>query len=89
MAPPVGYEVRRDLIRQAELLCETASDLDPVVVEEVQAAIERDIAFFEATASPGAGSKLIEQFEAGEIEASPEAVEAARILVDLILGETE
>jgi hypothetical protein len=88
MAPPVEYEARRDLIRQAELLCETASDLDPVVVEEVQTAIERDIAFFEATASPG-GSKLIEQFKAGEIEASPEAVEAARILVDLILGETE
>jgi hypothetical protein len=89
IAPPVEYDARRDLIRQAELLYETASDLDPVVVEEIQAAIERDIAFFKATAGLGAGSKLIEQFKASEIEASPEAAEAARILVDLLLGETK
>ena len=85
---PVEYVARDDLIQQAELLREAASDLDPAVVEEVQAAIARDIAFLEAAAGPEAGFELIEQFEAGEIEASPEAIEAARFLVDLLLGET-
>jgi len=85
---PIESVARDDLIQQAELLREAASDLDPAVVEEVQAAIARDIAFLEAAAGPGAGFELIEQFEAGEIEASPEAIEAARFLVDLLLGET-
>ena len=89
MGLPIEYGARDDLLQQAELLHEAASDLDPAVVEEVQAAIARDIALFEAAAGPEAGFELIEQFEAGEIEVSPEAVEAARILVDLILEETE
>ena len=88
-ALPIEYGARDHLLQQAELLREAASDLDPAVVEEVQAAIARDIALFEAAAGPEAGMKLVEQFEAGEIEASPEAVEAARTLVDLLLGETE
>jgi hypothetical protein len=89
IAPPVEYVARDDLLLQAEVLREAASDLDPAMVGEVQAAIARDIAFFEAATGPQAGYELIEQFEAGEIEASPEAVEAARILVDLLLKETE
>ena len=89
MALPIEYGARDDLIRQAELLREAASGLDPAAVEEVQAAIARDIALFEAAAGPEARFELIEQFEAGEIEASPEAVEAARFLVDLLLEETE
>jgi hypothetical protein len=86
---PIEYGARDDLIRQGELLREAASNLDPAVVEEVQAAIARDIAFFEAAAGPEAGAKLIEQFEADEIEASPEAFEAARFLVALLLEERE
>jgi hypothetical protein len=86
---PIEYGARDDLIRQGELLREAASDLDPAVVEEVQAAIARDIAFFEAAAGPEAGAKLLEQFEADEIEASPEAVEAAHFLVAVLLEERE
>ena len=89
VAAPVEYHARDDLFRQAELLREAPSDLDPAVVDEVQAAIARDMAFFEAAAGPDAGVELLEQFEAGEIEVGPEATEAARILVDLLLGETE
>jgi hypothetical protein len=89
MALPVEYGGRDDLLQQAELLRKAVSGLDPAVVEEVQAAIARDIALFEATAGPEAGARLIEQFETGEIKASPEAVEAARILVDLLLRRTE
>jgi hypothetical protein len=88
VALPVEHVARDDLIQQVELLREAASDLDPAVVEEIQAALARDIAFFEAAAGPSAGTKLIEQFEAGEIEADPEAAEAARFLVDLLLGKT-
>jgi hypothetical protein len=88
-ALPVEYGARDDLIRQAELLRGAASDLDPAVVEEVQATIARDIALFEAAAGPEAGFELIEQFEAGQIEASPEAIEAARILAKLLLEKME
>ena len=87
VALPIEHGARDDLLQQAELLREAASDLDPAVVEEVQAAIARDIAFFEAAAGPEAGFELIEQFESGEIEASPEAIEAARFLVELLLEE--
>jgi hypothetical protein len=89
MALPVEYGGRDDLLQQAELLRKATSSLDPAVVEEAQAAIARDIALFEAAAGPEAGAKLIEQFEAGEIEAGPEAVEAARTLVELLLGRAE
>lgn len=88
IALPIEYGPRSDLLRQAELL-ESVSDLDPAVVEEVRAAIARDIAFFEFTAGPESGYELLEQLETGEIEASAEAIEAARTLVSLILEEAE
>ncbi len=88
IALPIEYEPRSDLVKQAELL-ESADGLDPVTVEKVQAAIARDITFFEIAASSELGYELLDQLEAGEIEASAEAIEAARTLMSLILGETE
>jgi hypothetical protein len=88
IALPIEYGPRSDLLKQAELL-ESASDLDPAVVEGVQAAIARDITFFEVAAGPAPGYELLDQLEAGEIEASPEAIEAARTLVSWILGGAE
>ncbi|MDY7079570.1 MAG: hypothetical protein SXV54_22020 [Chloroflexota bacterium] len=87
VAMPIEYWARDDLIGQTKLLREAAGDLDPAVMEEIQAAIARDVAFFEAVDAGGAGPDLLEQLQAGEIEASPEAVEAARVLVDLLLAE--
>ena len=88
IALPVEYGPRSDLVRQAELL-KAADGLDPATVEKVQAAIARDITFFEVAAGPEPGYELLEQLEAGEIEASAEAIEAAHTLVSLILGEAE
>ena len=90
IALPIEYDARVDLVQQAKLLDDVAGDLDPTVVEEVRAAIARDIALFEvaATENPPNYNELIEQFKAAELEASPEAIEAARFLVELLLGET-
>jgi hypothetical protein len=93
---------RGDLVRQAELLTEIArtNEVGAGTVVLAQAALELDIAFFEAVialqaqgldneARLEAERELVEQFEAGDIEISPETIEAARILVDLLLGGIE
>ena len=79
--PPV-FAPREDLVRQAEILEEmsTAGDIDPETMAQAQAALERDIAWlaqFHAGEEPG---------ELDGIEITPEAAEAARILVELLLG---
>jgi hypothetical protein len=79
--PPV-FAPRDDLVKQAEVLEEMAAtgDIDPETMAQAQAALERDIAW-------------LARFHAGEepreldgIEITPEAAEAARILVELLLG---
>jgi hypothetical protein len=79
--PPV-FAPREDLIKQAEMLEEMAAagDIDPETMAQAQAALERDIAWlaqFHAGEEPG---------ELDGIEITPEAAEAARILVELLLG---
>jgi hypothetical protein len=79
--PPV-FAPREDLIKQAELLEEMASegDIDSETMAQAQAALARDIAWlaeFHAGEEPG---------ELDGIIVSPEAAEAARILVELLLG---
>lgn len=88
------------LVRQADLLAEIADqgNLDPETVAQAQRAIERDIAFL---ALPGSEvqelyDKLIEaagdsrdypSFDEIELGIPPEAAEAARFLVELLLEE--
>jgi hypothetical protein len=89
-AIPFEHGVRADLLQQTDALHQAADelDLDPAVVEQAQAAIARDVAFFEAVKIGKVGRQQIEQrFRANELDASPEAVEAARILVELLLGK--
>ncbi|MBN1977683.1 MAG: hypothetical protein JW918_09805 [Anaerolineae bacterium] len=83
IALPPEFAPRDDLMRQADLLEGLAAegDIDPGTVAEAQEALERDIAW-------------LAQFHAGEvpeelegIEVTPEAAEAARILVGLLLGD--
>jgi hypothetical protein len=83
---PAAYKPRDDLVLQAQALVETTDDLDPRVVERVQAAIARDVAFFGAVeVGESQVGELAALWESGEIEASPEAIEAARFLIELLL----
>jgi hypothetical protein len=83
IALPSEYQPREDLLGQAAALEEMAAqgNLDPAVVAQARAALARDIEWltqFQAGKVPGALE---------EIEADPDAVEAARILVELLLGQ--
>jgi hypothetical protein len=83
IALPPEFAPRDDLVRQADLLEDLAAegDIDPETVAQAREALERDITW-------------LAQFHAGEtpeelegIEVTPEAAEAARILVVLLLGD--
>lgn len=83
IALPLEYYPREDLLAQAAALEELAAQggLDPAVVEQARAALARDI-------------EWLSEFQAGRLPGLPEnvepnrhAVEAARILVELLLGQ--
>jgi hypothetical protein len=89
IALPFEYNVRVDLLQQTHALHKLAGelDLDPAVVAQAQAAIARDVAFFEAVNTRKTERTHIEQqFQDDQLQASPAALEAANILVDLLLG---
>ncbi len=82
-ALPPEYMPREDLVQQAAALAEMAgqSDIDPATVAQAQSALERDMAWlaqFDAGQQPD---------DMGTIGATPEAIEAARILVGLLLSK--
>jgi hypothetical protein len=81
IALPPEFQPRADLLSQEEALEEMAvrSEIDPATVEKARAALARDI-------------EWLSQFSAGQVPGSleeiapdPNAVEAARILVELLL----
>jgi hypothetical protein len=83
IALPPEFTPRDDLVQQAELLETLAAegDIDPQTVARARAALGRDIAWlarFHAGEAPG---------EWKGVEVTPEAAEAARILVELLLGD--
>jgi hypothetical protein len=89
IALPVEYEPREDLVLQADTLSEVSADLDPATVEAAQAALARDMAFFEALRSGQLeGRDLVDLWTSGELDADEEAVAAAQYLVDLLLEGT-
>jgi hypothetical protein len=90
------------LVQQAELLADLADDatIDQSAVAQAQAAVERDIAFL--SLSPEGEQALYDElmeaagesydypsFDQLELEITPEATEAARFLVKLLLEEVE
>lgn len=85
IALPPEFTPRSDLMKQADLLAEMAekSDINPMTVAHARAALERDIAWlaqFQAGQVPGSLT---------QIEVDADSIEAARILVDLLLGKLE
>ncbi|OGO16946.1 MAG: hypothetical protein A2Z14_10265 [Chloroflexi bacterium RBG_16_48_8] len=81
------FLTHHDLMRQAELLQGVSRDVDPATVNLVQAAIAEDILFFEMVSNHETRGQLLGQFLAGEIEIRAGTIEAAQILVNLVLGE--
>ena len=81
------FQIRDDLIRQAELLGELPADIDPSTVGKVQAAIAYDIAFFEMVCNQETRRQLFKQYITGEIDIQTGTIEAAQMLVNLMLGE--
>jgi len=101
-APYPQYRVMgaSDLAQQSEILAEMAarSDMDPATVAQAQASIERDIAFLslssddeqaliEALQQSPDGIWAYPTLEALNLEIPPDAVAAARVLVDALLGK--
>jgi hypothetical protein len=82
IALPPEFAPRQDLIIQAALLEDMAveSDIDPKTIAQVEAALQKDIAWlaeFESGETPGA---------LDEVEVGWASAEAARILIEVLLG---
>ena len=89
LGPGFDYNVRRSLLRQADVLTDISGDLDHHTIKRARAAIAQDMAYFEETKDENFNYKLLrESYEKGKLKASPEALEAARLLTQLLLGET-
>lgn len=92
IALPFEYDVRVDLLQQTHALHKLVGelDLDPDVVAQAQAAIARDVAFFEAVqAGKVERTQIEQQFQGEQLQASPAALEAASLLVNLLLGDAQ
>jgi hypothetical protein len=82
IALPAEYFPRMDLVRQLALLEEIAAQgaVDPATVVQARAALEQDIAWFgEFAAGRVPGTP-------GRLEVDADTLEAARVLVELLLG---
>jgi hypothetical protein len=100
MMPDYTQSGSAQLVSQAELLADLADDatIDPETLSQVQAAVERDIAFlnlspeeeralYDALKEAAGEDYDYPTFEGLELEITPEAAEAARFLVELLLEE--
>ena len=81
------FQTHEDLLHQEELLLEISHHFDPKIVDLVQVAIAEDILFFEMISNHKTRRLLLDQYLSGELDLKAGTIEAARILVNLILGE--
>lgn len=79
--------VRADLIRRAEALQEINLDLNPAAVQRAEQAIARDITFLKLVLHSSAKEGLFSQYQSYDMDINPKALEAAQLLVDIILGD--
>jgi hypothetical protein len=87
IAVPTEYDARDDLLEQANTLNKFEGTLDAQIIDQAREAVMRDMAFFQAFSSESPGDDLLALWRSGEIEASEEAIAAARFLVELLLNE--
>ena len=100
MMPDYTQSGSTQLVNQADLLADLADDttVDPETVSRAQSTVERDIAFlnlsseeeqalYDALTEAAGDAHDFPTFEALELEIAPEAAEAARFLIKLLLEE--
>jgi hypothetical protein len=100
MCPDYTVISSEQLVQKAELLTDLADDdsVDQETIARTQTVVERDIAFlnlssqdeqaiYDALMDPSGTSCRHLPFEQLELEVTPEAAEAARFLVELLLEE--
>jgi hypothetical protein len=100
MMPDYTQSGSAQLVVQADLLVDLADDvtIDPKTIIQAQASVERDIAFlnlspeeeqalYDAVIEAAGEEYDYPTFEELELEITPEAAEAARFLVELLLEE--
>jgi len=82
---PFEYGPREDVLKQADVLRKISGGLDPATVAKAQAAIAQDVAFFKAfrAGNYAYGKSLEDDYKSGSLNASPDALEAARLLTRL------
>lgn len=89
MGMPYEYYPRSDLLKQTEVLNEISGDLKPAIVAKARAAIAQDMAYFQTVANANYNYKSLQaNHKTGKLKASPEALEAARFLTELLVPET-
>ncbi len=83
---PFEFYVRENLLQQADVLKTISGDLEPATVAKAQAAIAQDVAFFGIfKTGPKDHQSLESNYGTGTLKASPEALEAARLLAQLFV----
>lgn len=98
--PEYGIQSAADLARQADILTEMAQGgaIQEATVAQARSAIERDVAFLsmsadeqqailDAVVKAAGDSHNFPALEELDFDVAPEAVEAARLLVELLLGK--
>lgn len=93
MEIPTEYAPRKDLLQQVDVLSRISADLDRATVAKAQSAIAQDMAFFEnfethttfKAFNPDNYGFVRDDCQVGNLKASPEALEAARLLTRLFL----
>jgi hypothetical protein len=75
------------LVKQADVLQEVSIDIPASTVDRVQVAISEDILFFDMVCNGETSPQMLEKFLSGKIDIRAGTIEAARILVNLVLGE--
>jgi hypothetical protein len=77
----------QELMRQAELLQEACADIDSATLDRAHAAIAEEALFVEMLHNQEIRNQLLEKLLAGETKVSAGAIEAAQILINIVLGE--
>jgi hypothetical protein len=82
-----AFLTHTDLLKQADLLQDVSREINPATIDLVQIAIVEDIQLFEMLHNQETRDQFLQQLLISETELRAGTIEAAQILVNLVLGE--